>query len=160
MAISVGEKLPEVTFIVPGEDGPAKVTTSEFFGGKKVVLFGLPGAFTGTCSTSHVPGYAENYDAITGKGIDEIAVTSVNDFSVMRAWQKSTGADRIVHLADGNAEFAKAIGMDVDLSVGGMGLRSARYSMIVEDGVVKVINGPDKPGEAIEAGAAKMLEQL
>lgn len=161
MAIAVGDKLPAGTFKTPGEDGPRDITTSEVFDGKKVVLFAVPGAFTGTCTNTHVPGYLDNYDAILRKGVDTIAVLAVNDVAVMGAWAEFTdAAGKLLFLADGNADFTKAIGMDSDLSVAGMGTRSKRYSMIVEDGVVTSINVEEKGGQAITSGAARMLEQL
>ncbi len=161
MAIAVGDKLPAATLKTPGEDGPRDVTTADIFDGKKVVLFAVPGAFTGTCTNSHVPGYLDNYDAITRKGVDTIAVLSVNDVHVMRAWSEFTDAGgKLLFLADGNGDFTKAIGMDLDLSAGGLGTRSKRYSMIVEDGVVTSLNIEENPGQAVTSGAARMLELL
>ena len=161
MTISVGSKLPETTFKTPTADGPADISAADVFSGKKVVLFAVPGAFTPTCSMNHLPGYLENQDAITQKGVDTIAVLSTNDVFVMDAWAKATkGQDRILFLSDGNADFTKAIGLEIDLSVAGLGLRSKRFSMIVDDGTVTSLNIEDNPGQAVESGAAKILEQL
>lgn len=158
--IAEGEKLPEVTLKLVTEDGSRDVTTTEFFGGRKVVLFGVPGAFTPTCSNNHLPGYLENRDAILARGVDTIAVVSVNDVHVMGAWARFTGGEgKILYLADGSGDFAKAVGLDNDLSAGGMGLRSKRFSMIVEDGKVTALNVETKPG-VDESGAAHILGQL
>lgn len=159
--ISVGERLPEATFKTMGPEGAANATVSEIFSGKKVVLFGVPGAFTPTCTNNHLPGFIENRDAIHGRGVDEIAVVSVNDHHVMNAWAKSSGGDgKIRFLADSGAEFARATGLDIDLTAAGLGVRYKRFSMIVEDGVVRALNVEDSPGKAVESGAAKLLEQL
>jgi peroxiredoxin len=161
MTISIGNKLPDATFKTITVDGTKTVTTSDIFSGKKVVLFGVPGAFTPTCSNNHLPGYLENHDAIVARGVDTIAVVAVNDHFVMDAWSRSTGADgKILFLADGNADFVRAAGLDVDLTGGGLGTRSKRFSMIVDDGKVTALNIEDAPGQAIESGAAKLLEQL
>jgi peroxiredoxin len=161
MTISVGDKLPEATFKTMTADGPANITTDEVFSGKKVVLFAIPGAFTPTCNNNHLPGYLENFDAIKARGVDTIAVVATNDVFVMNAWANATGAkDRILFLSDGNADFAKAIGTDADLSAAGMGVRTKRYSMIVDDGTVTTFNIESKPGQAIDSGAARILEQL
>ena len=161
MTIQAGEKLPDAEFIIMTEDGKAKTSIAELTTGRKVVLFAVPGAFTGTCSATHLPGFVENADAIKEKGVDEIAVVSVNDADVMNAWAAAyKGAKKITFLADGNGDFAKAIGMDVDLSVAGMGLRSKRYSMIIEDGVVTELNQGDVPGQATISSAATILGQL
>jgi peroxiredoxin len=158
--ISIGEKLPEATFKTLTPDGAKDLTTADVFAGKRVVLFGVPGAFTPGCSNNHLPGYLENRDAILAKGVDQIAVVAVNDHHVMAAWARFTGGDgKILFLADGNGDFAKSIGLDNDLSAGGMGLRSKRFSMIVDDGKVTVLNVEPKPG-INESSAAKMLEQL
>ena len=159
--ISVGEKLPDTTFKTMTADGAKDITVSDVFAGKKVVLFGVPGAFTPTCSNNHLPGYLENYDAIIGKGVDTIAVVSVNDHHVMGAWARFTGGEgRLLFLADGNGTFARATGLELDASGGGLGLRCKRFSMIVEDGKVAALNIEDMPGKAVESGAAKILEQL
>lgn len=161
MTIAVGDKLPAVTFKTRTEDGIKDVTTADIFAGKTVVLFGVPGAFTPTCSNDHLPGYLENHDAILAKGVDTIAVVSVNDAHVMTAWARFTGGEgKIVFLADGNGEFAKAAGLDMDLSMGGLGMRSKRFSMIVDDGVVRTLNIEDMPGKAVTSGAATILDQL
>lgn len=161
MTIGVGEKLPEFTFKVATADGAKDMTTAEIFGGKKVVLFGVPGAFTPTCSNNHLPGYLENHAAITGKGVDAIAVIAVNDHHVMRAWASFTGGEgKLLFLSDGAAKFTKAIGMDVDLSAGGLGVRCKRFSMIVEDGTVTAVNLETAAGQAVDSGAARMLELL
>ncbi|MCV0395683.1 MAG: peroxiredoxin [Rhizobiaceae bacterium] len=161
MTIAVGETLPDVTFKTITADGPTALSTADIFSGRKIVLFGVPGAFTPTCSMNHLPGYIENHDAIMARGVDRIAVVSVNDHHVMNAWAKSSGgADKILFLADALGEFAKATGLEVDLSAGGLGIRLKRFSMIVEDGVVKFLALEDAPGKAIESGAAKLMEQL
>jgi peroxiredoxin len=161
MTISVGDKLPEATFKTMTADGVKEITTAEIFPGKKVVLFAVPGAFTPTCSNNHLPGYLENHDAILARGVDTVAVVAVNDVHVMGAWARFTGGEgKILYLADGSGTFAKALGLDIDLSGGGMGLRSKRYSMIVDDCTVTTLNVEDSPGKAVESGAAKILEQL
>src|SRR6187402_2027247 len=133
MAIKVGDRVPNGTFTVMTPDGPKPKTTDELFKGKKVV-FAVPGAFTPTCDRNHLPGFIKNADAIKAKGIDTIAVTGVNDVFVMNAWKKSSGAeDKVEFLADGSAAFAKAIGLSIDLGERGLGTRSQRYSMVVED---------------------------
>jgi glutaredoxin/glutathione-dependent peroxiredoxin len=161
MTISVGDKLPEATFKTMTADGPKNITSAEIFPGKKVVLFAVPGAFTPTCSNNHLPGYLENHDAILARGVDTIAVVAVNDVHVMGAWARFTnGEGKILYLADGNGDFIKSIGLDTDLSAGGLGLRSKRFSMIVDDGKITALNIEDSPGKAVESGAAKLLEQL
>jgi peroxiredoxin len=161
MAIKVGDRLPNATFTVMTADGPKPKTTDEFFKGKKVVLFAVPGAFTPTCHKNHLPGFLQNAGAIKSKGIDAIAVTGVNDVFVMDAWKKSTGADgKIEFLADGSGEFAKALGLTADLVARGLGVRSQRYSMLVEDGVVKSLNIEDSPGKAEVSSAETLLKQL
>ena len=161
MTISVGEKLPVCKLKRVGAEGAEDITTEGYFSGRKVVLFGVPGAFTPTCSNSHLPGFIENHDAILAKGVDAIAVVSVNDHHVMAAWARfSGGEDKIDFLADGNGEFVDAMGLLFDMSVAGMGRRALRFSMIVDDGVVTVVNSGDKPGQAEVTGAARILEQL
>jgi glutaredoxin/glutathione-dependent peroxiredoxin len=161
MSIAEGEKLPTATLMEKTPDGPAKLSTDELFAGKKVVLFAVPGAFTPTCSLNHLPGFLENRDAILSKGIDDIMVVSVNDWHVMNAWaDKTGGAGKIRFLADFDASYTKALGLDMDLSAGGLGVRSKRYSMIVDDGVVKKLNVEEQPGQAVTSGAAAILEQL
>jgi peroxiredoxin len=161
MTISVGQKLPDATVRTMTADGAKSISTQDFFAGRKVVLFGVPGAFTPTCSNNHLPGYLENHDAILARGVDKIAVVAVNDHHVMAAWSRFTGGEgRIEFLADGNGDFVKALGLDADMGVAGMGVRSRRFSMIVDDGRVQALNIEDKPGQAVESGAAKILEQL
>ncbi len=141
MTIQVGDKLPEATFTTPTEDGPKPVTTAEVFGGKTVALFAVPGAFTPTCDARHLPGFIDNAAAFKAKGVDTIACVSVNDVFVMKAWAKaSEGSEAILFLADGNADFAGKLGLELDASKFGMGKRSQRYSMLVVDGVVKQLN--------------------
>lgn len=161
MTISIGDKLPEATFKTMTADGAKNLTTSEIFAGKKVVLFAVPGAFTPTCSNNHLPGYVENHDAIIARGVDTIAVVAVNDVHVMGAWARFSGGEgKVLFLADGSGDFARATGLDLDLSAAGMGLRSKRFSMVVEDGKVTQLNVEGSPGQAIDSGAAKILEQL
>src|ERR1700733_7512598 len=142
MPIKVGDRLPpDIKFRTIGPDGPAVKTTEEVFKGKRVVLFAVPGAFTPTCNNNHLPGFLKSADAIKAKGIDEIAVTGFNAVFVMEAGKKSTGAaGKIEFLADGNGDFAKALDMTMDGSAGGLGHRSKRYAMLVEDGVGKQFN--------------------
>jgi len=161
MTIQAGDRLPAATFRVMTPEGPAPKTTDDIFKGKKVVLFAVPGAFTPTCHKNHMPGFVKNADAIKAKGIDAIAVTAVNDVFVMDAWKKASGAEgKIEALADGNGDFAKALGLSLDASGNGLGIRSKRYSMLVEDGVVKKINIEDAPGKAELSGADNLLKQL
>jgi glutaredoxin/glutathione-dependent peroxiredoxin len=161
MAIKVGDRLPNATFMTMTADGPKPQTTDEVFKGKKVVLFAVPGAFTPTCHKNHLPGFVTNADKIKGKGVDAIAVTGVNDVFVMDAWKKATGAEgKIEFLADGSANFAKALGLSVDLGERGLGTRSQRYCMVVEDGVVKTLNVEDAPGKADISGAENLLKGL
>lgn len=161
MPISVGDKIPEGSFMTMTAEGPKPVSTSELFDGKKVVLFGLPGAFTPTCSAKHLPGYIENADALKAKGVDTIACMSVNDAFVMGAWGKDQGAgDKVMMLADGSAAMAKSLGLDLDLTARGMGVRATRFSMLVDNGVVKAVNVEPNPGEAEASGAATMLGQV
>jgi peroxiredoxin len=159
--IAIGERLPEVTFKVKTDEGTRDVSTAELFAGRKVVLFAVPGAFTPTCSMNHLPGFLENAEAIKSKGVDTIAVVSVNDHHVMHAWSKATGAgEAILFLADGVGAFTKAVGLDIDMSGGGLGLRSKRYSMIVDDGVVASLEVEPSPGQAVVSGASALLEKL
>lgn len=159
--ISIGQSIPNAVLKTPTPDGPRDVSTAEIFDGRRVVLFGVPGAFTGTCTMSHLPGFLDHNEAIRAAGVDEIAVLSANDHHVMKAWEKETGAQgKIMFLADGNIEFIKALGLDVDLAVAGLGTRSKRFSMIVEDGTVKAINVEDSPGQAERSSAANILTDL
>lgn len=161
MTISVGDKLPELTLKEATSEGMNEVSTQDIFSGKKVVLFAVPGAFTGTCSNVHVPGYLQHRDALMAKGVDEIAVLSVNDAFVMDAWAKSTdGEGKIRFLADWDGAFTKAVGLDIDLSAGTLGMRSKRYAMIVEDGTVSALNVEPSPGDVTSSGAEAILEQL
>jgi len=159
--IKVGDRLPSTKFKVMTAEGPAERTTDDVFKGKKVVLFAVPGAFTPTCHKNHLPGFLKNADTIKAKGVDTIAVTGVNDVFVMDAWKKDTGAaGKIEFLADGSADFAKALELSLDASAGGLGIRSKRYSMIVEDGVVKALNVEEAPGKAELSGADNLMKQL
>ncbi|MCF6369857.1 peroxiredoxin [Rhizobium halophilum] len=161
MTIAIGDRLPAATFKEKSADGPVEVTTDELFAGKRVVLFAVPGAFTPTCSLNHLPGFLENRDAILARGVDDIAVVAVNDWHVMGAWAHSTGGTGKIHfLSDWDGAFTKSLGLDIDLSAGGLGVRSKRYSMLVDDGVVKTLNIEDSPGQATVSSAATIIEQL
>jgi len=161
MTMAIGQSIPDVKIKKVAGDGAEDVNTAAFFAGRKVVLFAVPGAFTPTCTNNHLPGFVENYDAFKSRGIDEVAVIAVNDVHVMRAWARFTGAeDKLVFLADGNADFARALGLTLDLSAGGLGTRASRFSMLVEDGVVKQLNVEEAPGSAETSGAARLLQQL
>jgi peroxiredoxin len=160
MAIKVGDRVPTGSFMVMTADGPKPKTTDELFKGKKVVLFAVPGAFTPTCSNNHLPGFVKNAAAIKGKGVDTIAVTGVNDVFVMNAWKKATGGDAMEFLADGSANWAKALGLTADLTERGLGVRSQRYAMVVEDGVVKALNIEDAPGKAEISSAENLLKSM
>lgn len=160
MAISVGDRVPAATFTVMTAEGPKPKTSDELFKGKKVVLFAVPGAFTPTCHKNHLPGFVNNADAIKGKGVATIAVTGVNDVFVMNAWKKESGADAIEFLADGSANFAKAMGLTADLTERGLGVRSQRYAMLVDDGIVKALNIEDAPGKADISSAENILQTL
>jgi peroxiredoxin len=160
MAIKVGDRIPNTNFTVMTPEGPKPKSTDDIFKGKKVVLFAVPGAFTPTCHKNHMPGFVKNADAIKGKGVDTIAVTGVNDVFVMDAWKKASQADKIEFLADGSAAFAKAIGLSVDLGERGLGTRSQRYCMVVDDGVVKTLNVEDAPGKADISGADNLMKSL
>lgn len=159
MTISVGDKLPDVTLVKAGAEGPEKVQSGEYFKGKTVALFSVPGAFTPTCSARHLPGYVEKAGELKAKGVDEIVATAVNDAFVMGAWKSAGNADDVTMLADGSGEFAKAVGLTADMSGFGMGTRGQRYSMIVEDGVVKALN-VEQPGDFSVSSAEHMLGQL
>jgi peroxiredoxin len=160
MTITTGDKLPATTFATMTENGPEQLESADFFAGKKVALFSVPGAFTPTCSAKHLPGFIEKADALKAKGIDAIACTAVNDPFVMGAWSKSAGADgTVTMLADGNGAFAKAVGLEMDGSKFGLGTRGQRFSMVVNDGVVEQLN-VEAPGEFRVSSAEHMLEQL
>jgi peroxiredoxin len=161
MAIMVGDKLPNATFRVMTPEGPKPKSTDDIFKGNNVALFAVPGAFTPTCSNLHMPSFLNNVAGFKAKGVDTIAVTGVNDVFVMEAWKKATGAEgKIDFFADGNGEFAKAIGMDFDGAAAGLGTRSKRYSMLVEDGVVKQLNVEDAPGKCEISGGQALLAQM
>jgi peroxiredoxin len=159
MTISVGDKLPDVKLVKATEQGPEQVSSADYFKGKKVALFSVPGAFTPTCSAKHLPGFVEKADELKAKGIDEIAATAVNDAFVMGAWNKAAGSENITMLADGNGEFADALGLTMDGSGFGLGKRGQRWSAIVEDGVVKELN-VEAPGDFNVSSAEHMLGQL
>jgi peroxiredoxin (alkyl hydroperoxide reductase subunit C) len=160
MTIKVGDKVPAVTFRTMTADGPKELTSDEVFGGKKVALFALPGAFTPTCSAKHLPGYVQQADAIKAKGADTVACVSVNDAFVMGAWGADQGTgDKVLMLADGSAAFANAVGLEMDGTARGMGIRSQRYSMVVEDGVVTALN-VEEPGKFEVSDADTMLSQV
>jgi len=161
MTIETGHSLPDITLKTLTADGPANVELASLTAGKKIVLFGVPGAFTPTCTLNHLPGFLDNADAIKAKGVDDIVVVSVNDPFVVGAWaEHSGGKDKIHFVADWDGSFTKAIGMEIDLGVAGLGHRSKRYSMIVEDGKVTALNVEDNPGEAEVSGAAQLMKQL
>src|SRR5215831_20572623 len=161
MPIKVGDRLPEAKFRIMGPDGPAVKTTDEIFKGKKVALFAVPGAYTGTCHKMHMPTIVQNADAIKAKGVDTIAVTGVNDVFVMSAWKRDTDPNnKVDFLADGNGEFAKAIDLTFDGSGNGLGVRSKRYAMLVEDGVVKKLSIEEAPGKVEVSGGDALLKQL
>jgi peroxiredoxin len=159
--ISVGDKLPQATLKRVTPDGADNIDTGDYFAGRTVVLFGVPGAFTPTCSNNHLPGFLENRDAILAKGVDAIAVVAVNDHHVMRAWARFSGGEgQIDFLADGNGTFTQALGLATDMSGGGLGTRARRFSMIVKNGVVQALNLEEKAGTAEMTGAARILELL
>lgn len=160
MTISVGDKLPDIKLVKAGENGPEAVQSADYFKGKRVALFSVPGAFTPTCSAKHVPGFKEHAAEFRAKGVDTIACVSVNDVFVMKAWGADQGVgDDIVMLADGNGDFTKALGLEMDGSKFGMGTRSQRYSMLVKDGVVETLN-VEQGGEFKVSAADYMLPQL
>ncbi|MBV1877660.1 MAG: peroxiredoxin [Pseudomonadales bacterium] len=159
MAVQVGDKVPAATLKVMGEKGPQDLTTEALFSGKKVVLFAVPGAFTPTCSAAHLPGFVVNADKIKAKGVDSIVCVSVNDAFVMHAWGQDKNAEALVMAADGNGDFAKSMGLEMDGTGFGMGKRSQRYAMLADDGVIKVLNV--ETGPKFEASSAeKILEAL
>jgi glutaredoxin/glutathione-dependent peroxiredoxin len=160
MTIQVGDRLPQATFMTPTPEGPAPISTDEVFKGKRVALFAVPGAFTPTCSAKHLPGFKEQAEAIKAKGVDLIACVSVNDVFVMKAWAKDQGVgEEIMMLADGNGEFTKALGLELNASKFGMGSRSQRYSLIANDGVVEQLN-VESAGEFRVSSADYLLEHL
>ena len=161
MAIKVGDKIPEATFTTMTAEGPKPMTTAELFGGKKVALFAVPGAYTPTCHKSHMPGFVERVDELKKKGFDTIACTSVNDVFVLSQWAKDTGAaGKIQMLADGSADFAKKLGLEMDLGARGLGMRSKRYAMAVDNGVVKILNVEEAPGSVEKSSAATMCSMI
>ncbi len=161
MVISVGDRLPDATFQIMSADGPASESTEEIFGQKKIVLFAVPGAYTPTCHMKHLPGFIKNFDTFKSRGVDDVACISVNDIFVLDNWSKVTGAkDQLLFLADGSCLFTKAIGLENDLTSGGLGFRSKRYSMLVEDSIVKILNIDEARGEVNESSAEHMLELL
>ena len=160
MTIAKGDKLPETTFVTMTENGPEPVSSANYFAGRKIALFSVPGAFTPTCSAKHLPGFIQKADDLKAAGIDEIACTAVNDPFVMGAWAKSAGAEKAVTmLADGNGDFVKALGLEMDGSKFGLGTRGQRFSMIVNDGVVEQLN-VEAPGDFKVSTADYMLGQL
>lgn len=159
MTISVGDKLPDVKLVKVGANGPEAVQSSDYFAGKKVALFSVPGAFTPTCSAKHLPGYVDKAADLKSKGVDEIACTAVNDAFVMGAWGKASGSDDVTMLADGNGDFAQALGLTMDGSGFGMGQRGQRFSLVVNDGVVEQLN-VEAPGDFNVSSADYMLGQL
>lgn len=158
MAIAVGDRIPSVTVKTNGPNGPTDLSTDELFGGKRVVLFAVPGAFTPGCSNTHMPGFVVNADRILEKGVDTIACMAVNDAFVLDAWQKDQNAEKITMVADGNAELARALGLEMDASGGGMGTRSRRFALIADDGVVEYL-GVDTKGVQ-ESSAETVLDHL
>jgi len=160
MTINVGDRIPDVTLYHMSESGPAPISTNDVFKGRKVVLFALPGAYTPTCSAKHLPGFVAKADDIKAKGVDTIACLSVNDAFVMGAWGRDQNVgDKVLMLADGSGELTKALGLELDLTTRGMGVRSDRYAMIVEDGVVKALNR-EAPGAFEVSSAEKILQAL
>lgn len=158
---SVGSKVPATPLARMGKEGPEEVNLDKLSAGKRVVVFAVPGAFTPTCSKQHLPGYLEHADAFRAKGIDTIACVSVNDAFVMRAWgEKANAGDNVLLLADGNGDFTKAMGMELDGSAFGLGSRSKRYSMLIEDGVIKILNEEENASKAEASGAQALLNQL
>ncbi len=161
MTIAIGDKLPSATFKRFGADGLVDVGSDELFTGRKVVVFAVPGAFTPTCHAKHVPGYVEHAAALEAKGVDEIVCVAVNDPFVMKAWADQSGTDgKVTLLSDGNAAFTKAIGMDVDLAGPFLGVRSKRYAMVVDGGVVKALLVEENPGVVEKSGAEQVLAVL
>jgi len=160
MTLSIGDKIPDITIKTNGPRGPQDLSTGDFFAGKRVVLFAVPGAFTPGCSNTHMPGFVVRADEILAKGVDDLACLAVNDAFVMDAWQKDQNAEAITMLADGNADFTKAIGMDMDATAGGMGIRSLRYALIAFDGVVEYVGVDTERGVVDKSSAATVLDYL
>ena len=159
MAIQVGDRIPSMTLVKATSEGPQPVETDEFFSGRKIALFSVPGAFTPTCSARHLPSFVDKAGELKAKGIDEIACTAVNDAFVLSAWQKANDADDVTMIADGNGQFAQALGLTMDGSKFGMGTRGQRWSAVVDDGVVSQLN-VEEPGGYGVSGAEHMLGQL
>lgn len=159
MSIQTGDRIPEVTLTTMTDSGPSPISTSELFGGKKVVLFSVPGAFTPTCSAKHLPGFVDHADDILAKGVDTIACMAVNDVFVMNAWGKSANANRLLMLADGNGEFTRALGLELDATAFGMGQRSQRFALVADNGVVTGIF-VEAPGEFRVSSAEHVLANL
>ena len=160
MTIKVGDRIPDTTFMKATANGPEPVESADFFKGRKVALFSVPGAFTPTCSAKHLPGFVDNAAQLKAKGVDEIACTAVNDAFVMGAWSKSANADgKVTMLGDGSGDFAKALGLEMDGTKFGLGMRGQRFSMVVDDGVVKELN-VEAPGEFKVSSAEYLMEQL
>jgi glutaredoxin/glutathione-dependent peroxiredoxin len=161
MSIAVGSPLPSAKFRVMSETGPSEVSADDIFKGKKAVLFAVPGAFTPTCHGMHLPGFLKHAADFKAKGVDVIACTAVNDVFVMDAWSKASGAKgTIVFLSDGNGDFAKAVGLEMDMTPRGLGIRSKRYAMLLDDGVIKALHIEDSPGSAQESSAERLLADL
>ena len=161
MTVTVGDKLPSVTLRQVTPEGPKEITTDEFFRGKMVALFAVPGAFTPACSQRHLPGYVDKAADIKAKGVNEVACVAVNDPAVMTAWGKDQRTEgKVTMLADGSGDFARALGLELDLTKAGLGMRSKRYSMLVENGVVKSLNVEQQPGQVEASGADAMLRAL
>lgn len=160
MTIAIGDKVPTVDLYLMGEKGPDRVSSSDLFTGRKTVLFAVPGAFTPTCSKAHLPGFVVKADELLSKGVDQIVCLSVNDAFVMDAWGKQQNADdKILMVADSDGEFTRAVGLEVDLSARGLGRRSQRYAMVIDDGVVTQLN-VEKPGKFEVSDADTMLQAL
>jgi peroxiredoxin len=159
MTIQIGDRIPDSTLMTMADGKPAPLTTADLFGGKKVVLFSVPGAFTPTCSVKHLPGFVDHVDEILDKGVDTVACMAVNDVFVMNAWGQSANADKIAMLADGNGEFAKSLGLEMDASGFGMGERSQRFALIADDGVVSHLF-IEAPGEYRVSAAEHVLLSL
>ena len=159
MTVQVGDRIPDVPITLATAEGPQQTSSADFFAGKRVALFAVPGAFTPTCSARHLPSYVDKAADLKDKGVDEIACISVNDPFVMSAWNKADGSEDITMIADGNGAFADAVGLGMDASKFGMGKRSQRYSMLVNDGVVEQLN-VEAPGEYRASSAEYLLEQL
>lgn len=159
MTVKIGDSIPEGQLTIVGDDGPVPVEARDYFAGKKVALFAVPGAFTPTCSARHLPSYVEKADALKAKGVDEIACIAVNDPFVMGAWNEKDGSKDITMIADGNGDYARALGLEMDASRFGMGTRSQRYSMLVDDGRIAQLN-VEAPGEYSASSAETLLSQL